>query len=173
MYDYNCIMIGYDSIPEIEKIQESLDKDDIYTGTEEEEKEGAYGLEKEAHVTLLYGIKPEITWDDIKGYLKPLSEYKAILANLSTFENEEYDVLKIDVKCPKMHDTNKELRDNIDYVETYPDYHPHMTVAYLKKGTGKKYTKDMLDKIIEPKAKYFLYSKAGDDKYKKEKHTSL
>lgn len=28
----------------------------------------------------------------------------------------------------------------------------------------------MLDKIIEPKAKYFLYSKAGDDKYNKERH---
>lgn len=170
MYDYNCIMIGYDSIPEIEKIQDTIKDSDIFYGIDEEE---SYGLEKEAHVTLLYGIKPEITWDEVKKYLKPLSEYKAILTNLSLFENEKYDVLKIDVKCPKMHETNKELRDNINYVETYPDYHPHMTVAYLKKGEGKKYTKDMLDKIIEPKAKYFLYSKASDEKYNKEKHTEL
>jgi len=39
----------------------------------------------------------------------------------------------------------------------YPDYHPHMTIAYVKKGMGKKYAEDLKDFSITPDK--FVYSK--------------
>lgn len=155
MRDFNCLMLDY-NVPEIKKIQSNIDKDDLYLGENEDDK-SKYGLEKDNHVTLLYGIHPNVEFDELKKYLLPLEEYKTLLVNLSLFENDKYDVLKIDVKCPNLNKTNKELCDNIDFTNEYPEYHPHMTVAYLMKGCGSKYTKKMLDKIIDVTPKCFNY----------------
>lgn len=171
MSDYNCIMIGYGPIKEIENIQDNIDVNDVYNG--EDNNDNTYGIEKEPHVTLLYGLATNVTWDDVKEYLLPLNEYSTILYNLSLFENEKFDVLKMDVKSPKMDETNKALRDNLPHDELYPNYHPHLTVAYLKPGKGKKYVKQMLHKIIELTPKEYLYSYGENGKYEKEKYTKL
>ena len=149
--NYNCIMVGYGPIEKIEKIQESIDENDILQ------------LEKEPHITLLYGLYENVTWDDVKKYLSPLEEYKTMLYNISLFENDEFDVLKMDINSDKMIKTNKLLRDNLPHDDLHPEYHPHMTIAYLKAGTGKKYEKNMLDRIIGITPTEFLYSYGNKD----------
>ena len=48
--------------------------------------------------------------------------------------------------CPQTGDslieTNKAL-STLPFHSDYPDYHAHMTIAYLKKGAGKKYCEKM------------------------------
>lgn len=163
-YDYGCLMLGF-NIPEIKDIQEKIDEKDLYLGDKSEDDLKQFGLEEEHHVTLLYGLLPNVEWKDLKKHLSPLKEYLCIMPSLTLFENEKYDVLKLTVISPEMHVTNKKLRENVKYHETYPEYHPHMTIAYLKPGKGKKYTKPLLDKIIEACPETYNFSKANGEKH--------
>ena len=168
---YNCIMIGYEPIEKIQRIQESIDENDLYHGDNNDENE--YGLEKESHITLLYGLHENVTCEDVKPYLLPLMEYKAMLYNVSSFSNEKFDVLKSDIKSSAMKKTNKLLRDNLPHDDLHDEYHPHMTIAYLKPGTAKKYEQKMLDKIITITPKEYMFSYGKDGKYDKVKFNTL
>lgn len=163
-YDYGCLMLGF-NIPEIKKIQEKIDEKDLYLGDKSENDLESYGFEEEHHVTLLYGLLPNVEWKDLKKYLLPLDKYLCIMPSLSIFENDKYDVLKLTVISPEMHITNKKLRENVEYHETYPEYQPHMTIAYLKPGKGKKYAKPLLDKIIEATPRTYDFSKANGERH--------
>jgi 2'-5' RNA ligase len=174
-YSYGCAMLYFD-FPKMDELHESIDEDDIYD-------EDGHGLETEPHCTLLYGLHDTEIEDYEKVFeyiLKHLDEkdIKIKLYNASLFENE-YDVLKFDVKeimmdekgkedYSKDDDTlykiNKDLTDNFPYTTDYPDYHPHATIGYLKKGKGKKYVKEFEDKEYEITPKKIVYSKSDGEK---------
>lgn len=157
--EYNCLML-YCKKPEIiKKLHEQIDKDDLY---EEEGEE--FGLEKESHITLLYGLLPKVNWDDLKEYLESIDKFNIISPKISTFENDKYEVLKLDIKCPLLHTINKKLTENLPYETDFPKYEPHMTVAYLKKGKSDKYIKPMLDKIEKITPTEYVYSKTDNTK---------
>ena len=83
------------------------------------------------------------------------------------FETDKYDVIKIDVKPNKeLLEYRKDLIENTKNTQTYPEYTPHMTVAYVNKGKGSKYIKkikiDELGKNLE-----FNTIKYSDSNYKK------
>jgi 2'-5' RNA ligase len=80
------------------------------------------------------------------------------LTGLSLFENEEYDVLKCSVDSESLHALNKQARE-LEHTNNYPDYIPHLTIAYLNPGEGKKYLKmksPIFDK--ELKSDRFIFS---------------
>jgi 2'-5' RNA ligase len=56
--------------------------------------------------------------------------------------------------------------ENFDVHTDYPDFNPHMTIAYMKKGKAEKYKKEILDKIdtIKPYGFNYSYSENGKDK---------
>jgi 2'-5' RNA ligase len=145
VYDYGCVMINL-SLDEKEwnHIQEMIDEDDIYFGTEEDT---GYGRELDPHVTALYGIHADVPDEDVEevinGFIKP--EVK--LQKISAFKNEKFDVLKFDVESPDMHGMNEMLKE-LPYTTEYPNYHPHATICYLKNGAADKYIKKLSD--IEP-----------------------
>lgn len=164
MRDYACIMIDYNQPDFIKQIQKRISKKDIYLGeTQEDIDTNQYGIENECHITICYGLENDVKFDDFKKYLFPLNEYKTILINISLFENDLFDVLKVDAKCPKASESNKLIRDNFDVHTDFNEYHAHMTIGYLKKGRGKKYTKKLLDKIdvLTPIRFNYSYSKNG------------
>jgi len=127
-----CAMLYFD-FPDMKEIHKMIDKKDIYKPKE-------YGLEDKPHCTLLYGfdtnVKSGAVFDVIGNFTIP----KLVLKNASLFENE-YDVLKFDVKdeTKTLHKINKRLCECFPYENDYPNYHPHASISYLKKGTGKKY----------------------------------
>jgi 2'-5' RNA ligase len=66
-----------------------------------------------------------------------------------------------------LNETNEELKQ-FPFTSDYPDYHPHMTVAYLKPGKGKHYI-DMLgedhkEMIMTPQ--HGVYSRTDGTKHK-------
>jgi 2'-5' RNA ligase len=62
------------------------------------------------------------------------------LTNTSLFDTApQYDVLKIDIDSPSLHELH-EIFNSIKNDDTHPDYHPHCTISYLKKGFGKYLT---------------------------------
>ena len=136
-HEFGCVML-YSSFPsEIIKLQDTILPSDLYT------EEGNTGIELEPHCTLLYGLHEEVTLEDVTKVLDKhtFSDLKAY--NPSLFENEKFDVLKYDIGYPTrggafLHKCNSEL-SKYPNTQKFPDYHPHMTVAYLKPGKGNKY----------------------------------
>ena len=133
--DKGCAML-YFNLPEMDKIHSMIDEEDIF-----DDEDGGFGLEDEPHCTLLYGFHDdEVKGEDIVGAIKKMELPDELeLVNASLFEND-YDVLKFDVKAPngELHEINKMLCDNYPYSTDYPDYHPHSTICYIKRGNGKK-----------------------------------
>lgn len=62
-----------------------------------------------------------------------------------------------------MHKTYDKIKENFELHSDYKDYHPHMTIAYLKPFLGKKYKKQMLDKIEELTPTNFNFSNINDN----------
>ena len=64
-----------------------------------------------------------------------------------------------------MHKLNKTFRE-FPHTNTYPDYHPHCTIAYLKPKMADKYIKKLNDSIeMEMSPSHIVYSKVdGSEK---------
>jgi len=103
------------------------------------ENDEGKGREDDIHVTVLYGLHAEKP-DQVKKLIKDIKPFEITLGKVSAFEtNKEFDVVKIEVESPELRKLNKLLSDKCENSNSYPDYHPHVTIAYVKKGNAKKY----------------------------------
>jgi 2'-5' RNA ligase len=145
-YEYGCLMLDF-KWNQWQSLLERIDEEDLF-----EPETGRYGLEKEPHITILYGLHEEVDGKTIQETLKDIL-YQSIeiqIDGIGIFENEEYDVVKLNVESPAIRYLNK-LTTQLPHTTDYPDYKPHMTIAYVKKGLGKKYVSDLKLKFkIEP-----------------------
>lgn len=136
-YEYGCAMVYY-NLPEMEALHSAINPEDIYT----EDGDNTYGLEDEPHTTLLFGFHSEVDADDVLHICNKFNYSEDfILNNVSCFHNEKYDVLKFDVESPVLHRVNAKLKSHFadQYTSNFPDYHPHCTIGYIKKGKGQHY----------------------------------
>lgn len=110
------------------KMHESLAPDDILE------------LEHDPHVTVM-GRITKGNWSEMRDLMEGMEPGSIMLGEPTVFDNPDSDVLKLPVLyrggLPAMHDF---LRQNTQNKWSWPEYRPHITIAYLKKGTGKKYT---------------------------------
>jgi 2'-5' RNA ligase len=159
-YEYGCVML-YFNFPEMEQMHRMINKDDVYTSDED----GSFGLESEPHTTLLFGLHPEVTDQDITNVLSKHYFSMCSINNASLFENPEYDVLKFDVSGDGLHECNSALTQ-YPHTINFPDYHPHLTIGYLKSGTGKKHTELFSNMGYNLTPQYAVYSKPDGSKSK-------
>lgn len=158
MYEYGCLMI-YINFPKWRDILNKIDKRLLFEPSNER-----YGLETEPHITILYGIHSNVDDDQVKNLFSNVkkTDFDITVNGINCFFNKDYDVLKMDVQSNKLNELN-ELSKSLPHTSTYPDYKPHLTMAYLLKGNGNKYINptfrmkiDNIDKIV--------YSKTNGDK---------
>lgn len=148
VYEYGCVMVGLDlDGKEWQTIQDMIDEDDLYLGDKESGTDGGFGRELDPHVTVLFGVHADVPDKDVETLIDKCKKPELNLQKISTFDNELFDVLKFDVESPDLHKLNK-LFTTLPHTTSYPNYHPHATICYLKKGLGEKYKKKMKD--IEP-----------------------
>lgn len=159
-YEYGCAML-YFNFPEIKKVHAVIDPKDLY----EEQDDRTFGIEDEPHTTLLYGLHSEVTPQTIRNVLDNFTFGKCIIGNASLFKNEKYDVLKFDVAGPNLHSANR-LLAKYPHTTSYPDYHPHLTVAYLQPGKGERYAKMLSGQEYELIPRYAVYSQPDGSKIK-------
>lgn len=95
-----------------------------------------HGREDRIHVTVLYGIH-DTNVADTKKILSKVSPFTLRLGKVSLFttSSSEFDVVKIEVSSAGLRQLNLLLRDNLKHTLTYKDFIPHVTIAYVKKGT--------------------------------------
>jgi len=153
MYEYGCLMLYLD-LPNWSKMVSDIDKRELYEPTNER-----YGIETEPHITILYGVHSDVTDDQVIDLFKEVrkSDFDITVNGIDCFFNKDYDVLKMDVKSNKLNELN-EICKTLPHTSTYPDYKPHITIAYLLKGNGSKYMNptfqmkmNNIDKIVYSK----------------------
>ena len=153
---YGVLMLGLEC-PCYKKHVE-IAPEDIY-------EEPGFGIEKEPHITLLYGlhddeVNPEEVIAEAQKHLK--GDIKVKMTGISLFENDvPYDVVKFDVEPGVLAEVNKAIKDKFPNTSTFPDYHPHVTIGYVKKGKGKKYIKELSEPIISTGTE-IIYSHPDD-----------
>lgn len=134
---YGCVMME-SKIKEWEDLHLSgIEEDDLY----EVPNDDSYGLEETPHVTIIYGIHedevdPEVIAEVIEKNMEPTT---VIIDEIGIFEGEEYDVVKYNVPLTEQLQKYRDIFLKFPNTQTFPDYHPHMTIAYVKPGLGKKY----------------------------------
>lgn len=107
-------------------------------------KDGDFGREEEVHVTVLFGLHANKA-DQVKEILEGEPPIHLTIGKTSIFESQEYDVVKFSVESEDLKRLNQKLRA-CEHTNTHPSYIPHCTIAYVKKGLGKKYVgKDKFD----------------------------
>jgi 2'-5' RNA ligase len=121
---------------EVLSLGSQIDKNDLHIG------ETPTGLEKKPHITVRYGLGNGDS-AKVRGLLKDERPASIQLKGLSLFHQKGYDVLKVDVESEDLRRINGTIKNNTDSADTHPKYNPHVTVAYLKKGTGQKYMDSM------------------------------
>ena len=157
--DFGCLMVQV-KFPGWERFVTSfVKKEDVYDNTAHE-----YGYETEPHVTILYGFHDDTDLNKIKKILDPIHNDIRIITNkISVFETKIYDVVKFEIHSVLLTKLNKIMRENFDYTSNFDSYNAHMTIAYVKPGTGKKYVKD-LSKTLTFLCDTFMYSYPGGEK---------
>lgn len=167
-YSRGCVMAYY-QFPQIESLHNQIDKSDLY----EDQEDPIFGLEKEPHTTILYGFGKRVDGSEVldlcDSIVSAYTKFKPIvlkLKEISVFENESYDVLKFNVVCPVLHEINEILKAEYsgEYKNEYPDYHPHCTIAYLKKGKGQHYVDLFKNESYEVYITSLVYSTPKGDK---------
>jgi len=136
-YEYGCIMAIIDDeyIRKILDFNYNLipDKSLYISGRE-------YGREQNPHVTIKYGLTKSYSEEQMKRMLSKVKPFKIQVVGLSTFENDKFDVVKFDVKSPALDKLNAQF-SKLPNEDKYPEYHPHITLAYCLPGLGKKFIK--------------------------------
>ena len=154
VHEYGCVMIYVDMPDEIKEIHKEIPKSDIYTETGDRE----FGLEKESHITLLYGVHGGVTSKEITDLLADIDFTEMSVNNLSIFKSENCEVLKFDVKSKALIKANNILCKNVPFTNDHPKYMPHLTVGYLKKGSSKELIKKYKGTSFNIKPSKIVYS---------------
>lgn len=130
-YSYGCVMLGI-KVPKEkwDMYQDFIDDEDVYEGDK-------FGREDDPHITLLYGLHDTVQDDEVSDLVKKWTPVEVKLSKVGMFESSEYDVIKFEFNNKELKKYNKQLVDNVEFTTSYPDYHAHMTIAYVKSGKGK------------------------------------
>ncbi len=94
--------------------------------------------EREIHITILYGVKPDVLVSEVQAFVESLPMVVVKLGSINFFNQPDQDVLKITVDSPQLQEINKKFQEylgdhNIE-PSKYP-YNPHLTLAYIKPGS--------------------------------------
>jgi len=157
-YDYGCAML-YFKFPELKELHKKINKKDLYT----EKGDRTYGIEDEPHCTLLFGFHKDVKEKEVIKKIKEFDIKDLKIHNPSAFKNEKYDILKFDIDADYLHKINEALT-KFPHTTDFPDYHPHITIAYLMSEESDKYIEIMKGLEYTVKPNKIVYSKPSGDK---------
>lgn len=138
----HCVMVNIPEGAEKNAILQfiaALPEEHIYDDAAHE-----YGRETTPHVTVLYGLAPSEEAKAKQMLAKIPKGISATLGKISKFSSNDkpYDVLKVEVSSSGLTKIHQFLRKHCKNNWEWPSYSPHMTLAYVKKGTCENFVGD-------------------------------
>lgn len=123
------------------------------------------GFEKEPHVSLLYGIHTdEVSVQDIQNWLNTVEPFSVKFGAVSAFKNDNFEVLKFEIISEELHRLREESIKLFPNTQTFPNYKPHCTIAYLKRGAADKYiNSDFVKHSVNVNVGVYSVSGSGKD----------
>jgi hypothetical protein len=159
-YEFGCVMIDI-PVENWNEITQFIDKDDIYSV----EKDDTYGLQDRPHITLLYGMHKDVTIEMIKPIFKEIEPFDIEIDGIDIFENNDYDVVKFNVKRNPNLDLIFNRLSKLPNSNKFKDYKPHITISYVKSGSGKKYINRNYNWVVNG-VNTIIYSTCKGNEYK-------
>lgn len=137
-YDYSSVHVDVPNplakeIIDWGKLQVS--DDDIFVT----HNDPTFGREDEIHVTILYGLHSNSS-KEAQELLAQTGPITVKLGKVDIFTDPfKFDVVMIEVISEDLRQLNNLLQTNVKFTNKYGAYKPHITIAYVKKGKGKKH----------------------------------
>lgn len=164
-YKYSCAMLNLNpSVASIVDywVKKNIPKESLYI----DEDSGHDGYEEIYHVTLKYGIhdfSPKKLTNLVHGF-GPISFG---LGTVKKFDAPDFDVIHIKIVDSKiLEDVNKLISEGIEHTDTHPEYKPHITLAFVKKGSCDKLIHDpFFDSLSDEVDEICFNSKDGDESF--------
>ena len=133
-YDYSCVMLNIvgNAKRQMIEVAEEIDDFDLAKGEN-------LGRELDPHITILYGIHTSNFRQMekvLKQYNKPTVDF--VIKGMSLFKNPGHDVLKYDIESEDLILLNRLFRQ-LEHTNSFPEYHPHATIAYMRTGYSEGY----------------------------------
>lgn len=155
-----CLMLKTSNIKNWDEIIRIIQPQDLY-----QDETGDYGIEDKPHITVLYGFNPKTLASQVKTKInevvkKPI-KFKIVAISIFEGGDKPYDVVKFEIESEELIRLNQYCKDNFEFESTFPDYKPHMTIAYVKAGSGEKYSKRLKETVME--SNKFIYSLGGNN----------
>ena len=146
--DLGCIMIDVEPLEVLKYIENG--EDDLVTSTDAHDHTmGAVG-ETEAHVTLLFGLleNGNVIKDNVDAALDGWNTPDIKISEVDFFDTPDHNVIIAKVeKTPELVDGHERLT-TLPNRQTFSEYTPHITLAYINKDVEPQ-------KWIEPLAKVY------------------
>lgn len=169
---YGCIMMDADIKNWSEYHTSGIDKDDVYLKPYDD----SYGLEENPHVTILFGVHeeevdPQRMADMIEYYMKPVT---VTIKEIDIFPGAEYDVVKYNLPLTGKLQGYRDIFLQIPNTQDFPKFEPHMTIAYVNPGAGKKYKTELREpfQVTFTKGVYSWHPNKDKPKAKDQEKTS-
>jgi hypothetical protein len=184
--DYGCLMalVPHDLAQEIVAWGvRNISDDALFMG-----EDRPLGRELESHITIKYGL----VTDDAKTVRRLFNDekpYHVKLGKVKHFQPPElpFDVVTVEIISNDLEKANKKVEEHLECAEGLPsdEYHPHITIAYVKRDMGKDFigSEDFQDRdvildtvIFSPRKgnrTYFSISKDKESQFILEKINKL
>lgn len=140
--DYSCVMVNVkdkDFAKVFSQIVASIPDEDIYDPPDDDK----FGREDKPHVTIKYGLHTGDA-DDVRHLIEGFGPIEIEIAGVSFFraDGKDYDVLKFDIESDDLRKLRSLIEKELPATDEHPEYHPHMTIAYLARGKAEDYADD-------------------------------
>lgn len=127
----SCVMLLCD-VTGFSELQSKINSGDLHPR----------GIEENPHITLLFGIKTE-SCDPSALNFDRFNFSDIVVKDISIFKSKwDFDVLKIKIENNDVFKANEYLC-SFPYTSDFPDFQPHITIGYFKKGKADKYIRKL------------------------------
>jgi 2'-5' RNA ligase len=104
-----------------------------------DDEDGELGREDKPHVTVKYGLHTSDT-ELVASKVSGFPPFPIALGRVSVFHGDgDFVVLKVSVQSRDLKVLNRHISKTLECTDTHPEYHPHVTIAYLVKDPQNPY----------------------------------
>lgn len=164
-YKFSCAMLNLNpSVASVVDywVKKNIPKESLYI----DEDTGHDGYEDTYHVTLKYGIHDESP-EKLKNLVNGFGPIPLNFGIIEKFDAPNFDVIHIKINDNNiLEDVNKLITENIDNTETHSSYRPHVTLAFVKKGScDNLIDNSFFDSLSDEVDEIYFNSKNGEESF--------